>query len=113
MPTLANYVVIRNNPVTLGAGNAQSFTFDAPDVDDALDTILLFRILPTLNAGLELDINGSVVFTVPAFGVDGGRSLHEVVPGGGGVLPAGNTLTATNTGVADVNFSGVALLFQT
>lgn len=112
MPALANYVVIRDNPTTLLAGNVQTFAFDAPAVDSASGTILLFRIFPTVNAGLELDINGTVVFTVPSFNVDGGRSLHEIVLPGL-VLPAGNTLTMTNIGAASLNISSVALLFQT
>jgi len=111
MPTLSNYVVITDNAITLPAGNVQNFAFDAPALNTAAPTILLFRVFPTPAAGLELTINGSVVFTVPAFNVAGGRSLHEVFQGL--VLPAGNMLIATNTGAADVNITGVTLLFQT
>lgn len=97
MPTLANYVVITDAPITLPAGAAQNFAFNAPAVDGASGTILLFRISPTVNAGLDLTINGAVVFAVPLFNVAGLRSLHEVVQPGL-VLPAGNALTVTNIG---------------
>lgn len=112
MPALTNYVVIMDNPITLLAGDVQNFAFDAPAVNGAVGTILLFRVFPTVNAGLQLTINGAVVFTVPSFNVGGGRSLHEVIPGGL-VLPAGNALTVTNTGAASLNIAGVTLLFQT
>ncbi|MCA1671682.1 MAG: hypothetical protein LC799_05605 [Actinobacteria bacterium] len=112
MPTLANYVAITDTPIALAAGAVQNFAFNAPALDGASPTILLFRIFPTVNSGLELAINANVVFTVPAFNVDGGRSLHEVIPAGI-VVPGANTLTATNIGAANVSFSGITLLFQT
>ncbi len=112
MPTLANYVVIKDDFITLLAGNVQNFTFDAPAVDGTVGTILFFRVSPNVNAGLELTINGTVVFTVPSFNVDGGRSLHEIVPSGL-VQPAGNMLTVTNTGAASLTCSAITLFFQT
>ena len=112
MPALANYIVLMDTPATLAAGSAQNFPFGAPALDVGFPTILLFRISPSLNAGLEMTMNGTVVFSVPAFNVAGGRSQHEVVSAGI-VLPAGNTLTATNIGQASLSFSAVALLFKT
>ena len=111
MPALTNYVILTDNPVALPAGNVAVLPFDAPAVDATIRSILLFRIFPTLNAGLELGLNGTVIFTVGAFN-EGGRSLHEVVPNGL-VLTAGNNLTMTNIGAADVNVSDAVLLFQT
>jgi hypothetical protein len=112
MPALANYTIIVDTPSTLAAGAAQSFAFGVPALDAGVQTILLFRVMPNLNAGLEITINNVVVFSVPAFNVVGVRSMHEVVPAGI-VLTAGNTVTATNTGAASLSFSGVALLFTT
>jgi hypothetical protein len=112
MPALTNYVIITDNPVALPAGNVAVLPFDAPAVDATIRSILLFRIFPTLNAGLELAINGAVIFTVAAFNEEGGRSLHEVVPDSL-VLITGNNLTMTNIGAADVNVSDAVLLFQT
>ncbi len=45
--------------------------------------------------------------------MDGGRTLHEVVPAAVNLLPAGNVLTMTNNGAASINVASVALLFQT
>jgi len=111
MPTIADYVVITDAATTLPAGNVQAFPFDAPAVNAGSKPLLLFRVFPSVGAGLELTINGAVVFTLPAFADPAGRSLHEVVASGL-VLAAGNVLTATNTGAASLNISDVVLLFQ-
>ena len=112
MPALANYIVIMDTPSTLGIGNAQNFPFGGLALDVSFPTILMFRTKPIVTAGLRITINGTIVFDVPRFGADDGRSLHEVVAAGI-VLPNGNTLTATNTGSADLTYSAVALLFKT
>ncbi len=112
MPALTNYVIITDNPVALSPGVPAVLPFDAPAVDATIRSILLFRIFPALNAGLELAINGAVIFTVAAFNEEGGRSLHEVVPDGL-LLDTGNNLTMTNIGAANVNVSDAVLLFQT
>src|SRR4051794_13219343 len=108
MPALTNYVIITDNPVRLLAGNVAVLPFDAPAVDGTLRTILFFRIFPELHAALDVAINGNVIFTVADFEVEGGRTLHEVVEGGL-VLPAGNNLTLTNNGTADVGVHDAVL----
>lgn len=111
MSTLADYSVVNRPPTILAPGNNVSFNFDAPAVDALVDTVLFFRVFPTMGAGLTMTINGAPAFSVSNFAVEGGRSLHEVIPAGT-VQPAGNVLTAANVGGANVNFGDIVLFYQ-
>ena len=73
MPALTNYVIITDNPVALPADNVANLPFNAPAVDGTFKPFCLFRIFAELHAALDVAINGTVIFTVPDFEVEGGE----------------------------------------
>jgi hypothetical protein len=81
----ANYVVIRDTPVTLSSPNGEideQFGFDADGARDDRATVLVWRARPGDPAAeVTVTLNGALVQTVN-FGVGVERTFHEAVEAG-------------------------------
>src|SRR3712207_1542447 len=99
MPTIADYVVVQDDGVTLNAANpTHSYpNFDAAGVNAGQRPILCFRVNPANTpVTLELVLNGTSLLT-ETFQTTPQRGYHEVCPGN--VLEAtGNDLASIKSG---------------
>jgi hypothetical protein len=115
MPTIADYVVIQETPVTLPKSNGDIDhdypVFSATDVSVGSRSILQFRVNPSGTVTLEMRLNGTIILT-QTFDSEPQRSWHEIVEQN--LLTTGNnTLTVTRTaGPGSFTISDCALFFQ-
>ena len=79
----AAYVTLHDKPITLEDGDktVHTFTFDAPDVDAGIKSVLSFVADPfgDNTVSLEWDLNGTDILT-NGFNTGEARALQEIVP---------------------------------
>lgn len=121
MPTIADFRVIDAGslsfpglpflPPALGTDIQHDYDpFDAPAVDAGSRSILFFRIEPEGTCELQLNLNGTHIFTRS---LDAGpeRSMHVAIPRGL-VQASNNLLVVIAFGLGDLTVSEVILFFQ-
>ena len=116
MAQAAAYVTLHDKTITLQSGDKTShtFTFDAPDVDAGVKSVLSFVADPfgDNTVSLEWDLNGTNILT-NGFNTGEARALQEIV--GKELLQAqGNALEVRVTdtdGSASIKLDDVVLLY--
>jgi hypothetical protein len=116
MAQAAAYVTLHDKTITLQNGDKTShtFTFDAPDVDAGVKSVLSFVADPfgDNTVSLEWDLNGTNILT-NGFNTGEARALQEIV--GKELLQAqGNALEVRVTdtdGSASIKLDDVVLLY--
>jgi hypothetical protein len=112
MPTVADYRIVDAGSITVSGGAVHNYpAFNLPLADTTKEAILQFQLNPDTGAGVEVSLNGNVVFARPSFGNPVLRTLAEAV-GGGVLVNNGNAITVTNTGSVDFDLSDLILWFQ-
>jgi hypothetical protein len=106
----ANYVVIRDAPVTLSSPNGdrdRDFDFDADGARDDRATVLVWRVAPGDPAAeVTVTLNGTLVQKV-GFGSTVERTFHEAVEAGVLKETGNNILFEVTPGSGKVTFSDV------
>jgi hypothetical protein len=112
----AAYVTLHDKTITLQSGDktVHRFTFDAPDVDASVKSVLSFVADPfgDNTVSLEWDLNGTNILT-NGFNTGEARALHEIV-GKELLLAADNQLEVRVTdtdGSGSIKLDDVVLLY--
>jgi hypothetical protein len=111
----ANYVVIRDAPVTLSSPNGdidRDFDFDADGARDDRATVLVWRAAPgDPPAEVTVTLNGTLVQEVN-FGAEVDRTYHESVEAGVLKETGNNILFKITSGSGKLTFSDVMFLYK-
>jgi hypothetical protein len=111
----ANYVVIRDAPVTLSSPNGdldRDFDFDADGARDDRATVLVYRAAPGDPAAeVTVTLNGTVVQTFN-FGTEVERTFHEAIEAGVHKETGNNILFKITSGSGKLTFGDVIVMYK-